>query len=227
MNARSFASKESEKAYRTYVLKEIEKRLIEKYFTLPGAKILDLGCGYGRTTRPLKDMGFDVIGTEIVPGMVRGAKNDNPDIDFRLMSATDLHFPDAEFDYLLFSFNGIDYIYPAERRMRALKEAYRVLKPGGIFILSSHNKATMFTRASFTNIKSLARNIINGRILTRYTISSHREGDLITYAEMPFFQKIKFRKAGFNLLETDGKYNHAWLSINLFEGWPYYVLKKI
>src|SRR3989344_5083903 len=99
--------------------------------------------------------------------MIEGAKKDNPQMDFRIMSATNLDFPDSYFDCLFFSFNGIDYIYPESRRFEALKEAYRVLKPGGIFILSSHNKASYFFRI-FLEIKPynlivFLRNIFNGR----------------------------------------------------------------
>lgn len=57
---------------------------------------------------------------------------------FRQADARSLPFPDAAFDIVLFSFNGLDPV-PPESRATALAECARVLKPGGWFIYSGHN----------------------------------------------------------------------------------------
>jgi ubiquinone/menaquinone biosynthesis C-methylase UbiE len=58
------------------------------------------------------------------------------------MDARDLSaFKDQSFDFVNFSFNGIDYVN-LENREQALNEITRVLKPGGIFFFSTHNKSS-------------------------------------------------------------------------------------
>ncbi|MFC1613184.1 class I SAM-dependent methyltransferase [Patescibacteria group bacterium] len=225
-NFKTFSSTEGQGIYKHYGLKGVERGVIRKYFVKPGAKLLDLGCGYGRTTKPLVEKKFDVIGIDIVPKMINIAKEDNPEIDYRLMSATKLEFPDNYFDYVLFSFNGIDFIYPEKRRIKALNEICRVLKPEGIAIIFSHNKMRLFTQIHFYNLKNILRNIFNLRIFSNYIISKHPEGDLVVYLKMPLGQKKDYEKANFEVLEISGKYYHNKILVNLFESWPYYVLKK-
>jgi SAM-dependent methyltransferase len=47
-------------------------------------------------------------------------------------------FPDGTFDFVLFSYNGLDYLSPQDRLM-ALAEIKRVGKKGAYFLFSSHN----------------------------------------------------------------------------------------
>lgn len=230
VNFSSFSNERSEEIYKIFSLKYLEQKVIEKYFSDHKMKILDVGCGYGRTTKPLYDMGFDVTGVDIVPRMIDEAKKNNPQVKYELMSATSLNFNDQSFDGVLFSFNGLDFIFPTERRMLALSEISRVLKKDGILILSSHNKISFFSRVflllQFGMFKILLTNLFNGRLFTEYLKVRHYEGDLYMYAKAPFLQKKEFKKAGFEVLEVVGKRNHNWFTINLFEPWPYYVLKK-
>jgi ubiquinone/menaquinone biosynthesis C-methylase UbiE len=116
-----------------------ETQATQRYFTRSDAAVLDIGCGTGRTTGPLSEMGFDVVGVDLSEPMTREARSLVADATFVTGDATELGFRDETFDYALFSFNGIDLLYPEDERHAALSEIHRVLNPGGIFIFSARN----------------------------------------------------------------------------------------
>lgn len=226
INAKSFSSDKSQQVYSVYSFKAVEKKLIDKYFLHINSLVLDVGCGYGRTTVPLVKMGFNVIGIDIVPRMIEQAKINNPEIDYRLMSAINLEFADNSIDHVLFSFNGIDYIYPETRRYQALSEINRVLKKDGYCILSSHNYLTLFTKLNLFSLKVIFQNLFTFRLFSNYIMARHQEGKLLTYFKRPKKQIEIFEKAGFQVVEILGKKYSDLGKVSLFESWPYYVLKK-
>ncbi|MBE3119885.1 MAG: class I SAM-dependent methyltransferase [Candidatus Atribacteria bacterium] len=116
-----------------------EAHVVLSYFIRTKARLLDIGCGYGRTTVPLAGLGYSVTGIDIVERMIATARAEYPHVDFRVMDVTSLDFPDNEFDYALFSFNGLDLVLPEQKRLQAMREIYRVLKPNGVFALNSHS----------------------------------------------------------------------------------------
>lgn len=50
-----------------------------------GSRALDFGCGAGRSTRFLRERGFEVVGVDIAASMLARAKAADPDGDYRLM----------------------------------------------------------------------------------------------------------------------------------------------
>lgn len=116
---------------------ECEKILFQKYFNFKD-KILDIGCGAGRTTIPIYNMGYkDIIGLDIAERMIHSAKTISTNIEFVVGDTTNLQYDDNTFNKAIFSFNGIMLIPRIEIRLKALKEINRVLKEDGYFIFSS------------------------------------------------------------------------------------------
>ena len=106
----------------------------------PGATVLDLGVGGGRTVGPLSKIASCYIGLDYSEGMVEVCRARYPQLEFHHGDATDLsRFEDKHFDAVVFSANGVDYIRTDEGRAKCLREIARVLKPGGVFVVSSHN----------------------------------------------------------------------------------------
>ena len=104
-----------------------------------GGRILDLGVGAGRTTAALRKISPDYLGIDYSAEMVRAAKERTPEAAIRHLDARDLSGLDpASFDFVFFSFNGLDSV-SHEDRMRILGNVSMVLKPGGWFGFSSHN----------------------------------------------------------------------------------------
>src|SRR5689334_12418402 len=117
VTARNLANYDSVASLAAYTqeegLRPLESELIDELFPAPPAQVLDLGCGAGRTTIGLARRGFRVTAIDLSRGLLAEARRRYPDLDFREMDATRLEFPDESFDAALFSYNGIDCIYPA------------------------------------------------------------------------------------------------------------------
>ena len=122
-----------------FALRSDEAHLITEFFPKPPSRILDLGVGNGRTTVPLHEMGYQVTGIEYCEDLVKAGLRDHPEVNLLQGDARKLNYPDAHFDVVWFSWNGIDYMCPYAEREAVLREARRVLKPGGLFFVSSHN----------------------------------------------------------------------------------------
>ncbi|HVZ58681.1 MAG TPA: class I SAM-dependent methyltransferase [Patescibacteria group bacterium] len=100
--------------------------------------ILDLGCGGGRSTIPLHNMGYKVEGIDIAENLIKELKKKNPSVKAIVGDAMDMPYKDRSFDIVLFSHNSLDCMYPYSARKRTLNEIDRVLKKKGFFIFSSH-----------------------------------------------------------------------------------------
>ena len=100
-------------------------------------RILDLGCSVGQSATAWKERcpGADVWGIDIAAPMVRYAHKRavdmNLEIHFAQMTSEKLEFPNAHFDvvyaYILF------HEIPMPVIRRTVREACRVLRPGGVF----------------------------------------------------------------------------------------------
>ena len=92
----------------------------------PGSVLVDLGCGNGSSSRLLSSLGLNVVGIDpaIQPGLRDG-------VMYIASSAEDLPLPDAFADAVLaecsLSLMNLDLVFT---------QCTRVLKPGGIFIIS-------------------------------------------------------------------------------------------
>ena len=136
-----------------------EAVLCRTYWTA-GSRILDLGCGAGRTTVPLACWGYQVTGLDLSHAMIRQAsylaREQDAQIAWRVADAADLPFADNSFHGLLFSYNGIELVPGVGGKRRVLEEAWRVLKPGGHLIFSSHAMEAL-NRYAFRRACRLAR----------------------------------------------------------------------
>ena len=108
-------------------------------------KILDIGCGAGRTTIGLYKLGLhSMVGIDLSDKMIeaakRIAKESGYPIRFQTANALDLPFSDIDFDAAIFSYNGLMQVPGIKNREKALSEINRVLKPKGFFIFTTHDR---------------------------------------------------------------------------------------
>jgi ubiquinone/menaquinone biosynthesis C-methylase UbiE len=110
---------------------------------LPDRKMLDLGVGGGRTTVSFSPIVGEYVAVDFSEPMIRACqerfRSSPTGLRFITMDARDLSpFKDAYFDFILFSYNGLDTV-DHDDRLRSISEISRVLKPGGYFCFSTHN----------------------------------------------------------------------------------------
>lgn len=94
--------------------------------------VLEGGCGLGQFVIWLRDRGFQVFGIDYNESLVRKAREYDRNLDIEVGDVTDIQFPHNTFGAYL-SFGVIEHF--EDGPMKAIKEAYRVLKPGGKFIV--------------------------------------------------------------------------------------------
>jgi SAM-dependent methyltransferase len=98
--------------------------------------ICDLGCGPGQIARYLHRNGVKTLGVDLSPNMIAEAQRLNPEIHFH--QGNMLSLPDADN-----SWGGIAAFYciihiPRPQIVDALREMKRVLKPGGLLLITFH-----------------------------------------------------------------------------------------
>ena len=99
--------------------------------------ICDLGCGPGQITRYLHDRGASVCGIDLSAGMVEQARLASPDIPFEQGDMCDLSgVADGSFGGIA-AFYSIIHV-PPERLPEAFSEMRRVLKSGGLLLMTFH-----------------------------------------------------------------------------------------
>jgi len=123
-----------------FLLKPEEVLLQKIRPEIENKKLLDIGIGSGRTTKHLLEISSDYTGIDYISECAEVAQKKFPQARILCADARDLsRFADGEFDFVLFSFNAIDYMTD-EDRMRSLREIHRVLKPDCYFMFSTHNR---------------------------------------------------------------------------------------
>jgi len=101
-----------------------------------GMQVLDLGCGNGRFYPVLKKRNIVYTGVDYSRGLLEEARHLHPDALFREGDATLLPLRDKSFD-VIYSFAVIHHIPSHALRKKFIEEAARVLRPGGMLILTS------------------------------------------------------------------------------------------
>lgn len=100
-----------------------------------GRRALDFGCGAGRSTRFLRDLGFDVVGIDVSPAMLEQARRADPEGKYlQIEDDAATGWPDGPFDLALAAF-PFDAIADEAHRVALLTAIRERLAPDGRFVL--------------------------------------------------------------------------------------------
>ncbi|HHS14109.1 MAG TPA: class I SAM-dependent methyltransferase [bacterium] len=108
-------------------------RIFSRFLARPGLKIIEAGCGMGTWVTHLKRMGHDVLGVDYMDSTVQKLKAVDPEFPVQQGDVNDLAFPDSTFDAYV-SLGVIEHFQ--EGPEKALAEAFRILKPGGMAFIT-------------------------------------------------------------------------------------------
>src|SRR6202158_4494491 len=102
----------------------------------PGMSVLELGCGTGYFTRELARSGADIVAIDVSPELLEIAKANcsTPNVRYDVHNAYELSYPDRVFNSVV----GSSVLHHLEIE-EALREIYRVLKPGGTIYFTEPN----------------------------------------------------------------------------------------
>lgn len=116
--------------------------LVRELFLDQPFRVLDLACGFGRHSNALAELGHSVTGVDLIAGFLdiarREAEGKNLSVDYVLGDMRHINFQ-AEFDRVLLLFTSFGYFEDPEN-LTVLKNISRALKPGGMFVLDTHNR---------------------------------------------------------------------------------------
>lgn len=112
-------------------------KLFKKYCHLiKGGKVLEIGCGDGEFTKRIADERIKIIATDVTPAVIKRAKKnlESSGVSFCVDNAEGLSFDDRTFNVVC----GISVLHHLNT-LKALEEAYRVLKTGGELFFTEPN----------------------------------------------------------------------------------------
>lgn len=171
---------EYDRPHTTYPEK-LARYLYAGFAMQPGMKFLEAGCGRGDLLKLFKGLGLDVQGIDLSEDAVTF----NPGITVSVCDIENSKMPYADntFD-IVFSKSVLEHFYYPERYVA---EAYRVLKPGGLFLslvpdweanykiyFDDYTHRTPFTKVSLTDL---------------YTIFDFHDVNVYTFRQLPIVWK--------------------------------------
>ena len=119
---------------------------------LPEMSVLDIGVGAGRTTTHFAFLAKEYLGIDYSSQMInvclKKFQGFSRKISFLTADARTMNaLRDKSFDFVLFSFNGIDYM-DHDERIATLREIRRLIRSGGYLCFSTHNLNFLLKKCS-------------------------------------------------------------------------------
>lgn len=124
-----------------------EYKILQQGSLLKDKKVLNLGCFYPEDELKFGTLAKNWVAVDFSPEVITRAKLLVPHVTFMVMDICKLEFPDKSFDVVMDLSSGDHLDDESFRQM--LIEVYRVLSPGGHFVLAFANRDYFAARNKF------------------------------------------------------------------------------
>ncbi len=208
--------------------RERSRELLQRFLPPPPAAILDVGGGPGGHATWLAKKGYQVHLIDITPlhvQMAREASQSQPEAPLasaELGDALSLSWSDKTADVILL-FGPLYHLTDRKDRLVALREAYRVLKVGGMLLAVGISRfASMFDglRQGFLKDPRFAdivtQDLKNGQ---HRNPTHHPEYFMDTFFHHPDELRDEVAQAGFEVLNVFGVEGPGWLPRDFDDWW--------
>jgi len=174
----------------------MEMRAFSKYrkkaLSLAKGKVLEIGIGTGKNL-PYYPEGVEVIGIDFSRGMLEKAEKRKKELGLEnvkllYMDAQNMEFDDNTFDTVVSTFVFCTVPDP----IKGLKEAYRVLKPGGTAIFLEHMKSnSRLLNIPLYLMESFIKTLLGTSMLRETQKNIEKAGFKIEKVENLFFNIVR------------------------------------
>ncbi len=141
INKQCYGARRTASVYVHSILQMPEVMIYVKYRDeIAGSRVLDIGCGAGRTAVFLSKWAGEYVAIDYSCEMVGECTKFCRGVDCTFGDVRDMsRYEDGHFDFVNFANNGMDSL-GHEDRLLGLREIRRVLRDGGLFSFSTHNR---------------------------------------------------------------------------------------
>jgi ubiquinone/menaquinone biosynthesis C-methylase UbiE len=205
--------------------------LLKQY--VQGTRALDFGCGTGRSTRFLQNLGFTTTGVDISAEMVKFALQHDPNGNYQLIEDGNfLSLPEAGFDLVQSAFT-FDNISGLERRIKMFYGLGKLLDDNGVLVnivstpeIYTNEWLTFSTRDFPANKLAQSGDVVK-IITTEYSDARPVEDVIWSHEDYLYL----FKESGLNVVHVtrplaSGNEGIAWKSETSVAPWAIYLLRR-
>lgn len=159
-------------------------RYLERYVR-PGDRLLEAGCGLGQYVQYFAERGARTTGVDFSGDVIDWHREHFPEADVHVADVAELPFPSASFDVYL-SLGVVEHSPEGPRAI--LEEAARVVKPGGVLLISTPYVNGM-------------RRLLGSKIEAEQEAVRSAGGDFYQYAFTERFIDAELRNLGLRVID--------------------------